>query len=72
MSIEKKLSALFDYQKFEGNKELEAIINSNRNAVKELSDDDLDMVSAAGVVDSSLKTEETDENEIEIYRKVRW
>ena len=72
MSIERKLAALFDYQKFEGNKELESVINSTKNAVAKLSDDDLDMVSAAGVADSSLKTEETDENEFEIYRKVRW
>ena len=49
MSIENKLARLFDYQKFEGNKELEALINSSRNSVRDLSDDELDMVSAAGV-----------------------
>lgn len=46
--MERKLQRLFDYQKFEGNKALEAVINSTTESMKALSDDDLMMVSAAG------------------------
>ena len=47
--MEKKLTGLFDYQKFQGNGRLTAIIDDvdNRYA-KALSDDDLEQVNAAG------------------------
>ena len=48
--MEGKLKALFDYQKFEGNPALQSVIDSvhSRYAVRELSLDDMEWVSAAG------------------------
>ncbi len=49
--MERTLKALFDYQKFEGNSDLQQVINSvhSRYAVRELSVDEMEWVSAAGV-----------------------
>lgn len=56
MSTTKKLTALFDYQRFERNKRLQALIEDTENrCMNALSDDDLEWVSAAG--------EETDPKE---------
>ena len=56
MSTTKKLTALFDYQRFERNKRLQALIDdTERRFLCSLSDDDLEWVSAAG--------EETDPKE---------
>ena len=56
MSTTKKLTALFDYQRFERNKRLQALIADTENrCMNALSDDDLEWVSAAG--------EETDPKE---------
>ena len=56
MSTTKKLTALFDYQRFERNKRLQALIDDTaRRCLCSLSDDDLEWVSAAG--------EETDPKE---------
>ena len=56
MSTTKKLTALFDYQRFERNKRLHALIEDTENrCMNALSDDDLEWVSAAG--------EETDLND---------
>lgn len=58
MSTTKKLTALFDYQRFERNERLQALIEDTENRCKNaLSDDDLEWVSAAG--------EETDPKEKE-------
>lgn len=48
--LEKKLSLLFDYQKFEQNPELQRVIDSvhSRFRKQKLSDDEADMVFAAG------------------------
>ena len=54
--MEKKLKALFDFQKFEGNNDLNQVINSvharygmqQNSSVRELSMDEMDWVSAAG------------------------
>ena len=48
--MEKKLKALFDYQRFEGNAALAALIRETeqREAVRELSEDELAFVNAAG------------------------
>ena len=45
------LKKLFDYQRFEGNRELQQVIDSvhARYAVQELNLDDMEMVSAAGI-----------------------
>ena len=49
MSTTKKLTALFDYQRFEGNKKLQALIEDTENrCMNALSDDNLEWVSAAG------------------------
>lgn len=47
--MENKLKSLFEYQKFEGNSRLAAIIADTESRLgSEISDDDLFMVSAAG------------------------
>lgn len=47
--MDKKLKALFDYQKFKGNKKLESlIVETESRYAKELSDDEMSIVSAAG------------------------
>ena len=49
MSMTKKLTALFDYQRFERNKRLQSLIEDTENrCMNALSDDDLEWVSAAG------------------------
>ena len=56
MSTTEKLTALFDYQRFERNNRLQALIEDTENrCMNALSDDDLEWVSAAG--------EETDPKE---------
>ena len=49
--MEKTLKALMDYQKFAGNSDLQAVIDAahSRYAVRELSPDEMEWVSAAGV-----------------------
>ncbi len=61
MIMEAALNRLFDYQSYETNPALEAIINAvhSRYAGRELSLDDLDMVSAAGVPETILQTKES-------------
>lgn len=47
--MEKKLKELFEYQRFEHNGKLDKMINETENRYgKELSDDDLSLVNAAG------------------------
>ena len=48
--MEKTLKSLFDFQKFEGNPALQQVIDSvhAKYAVRELSFDEMEMVSAAG------------------------
>lgn len=47
--MEKKLDQLFEYQRFEGNKTLEAMLFAVENRYPvQLSDEDLDFVNAAG------------------------
>ena len=49
MSMTKKLTALFDYQRFENNKRLQALSDETEaRCLHNLSDDDLEWVSAAG------------------------
>ena len=49
--MDKKLEALFDLQKFDGNRDLQQVIDSvhAKYAVRELSLDDMEYVAAAGV-----------------------
>ena len=59
----KKLRQLFDFQKFEGNQALKFAINSTRKIEKshgqELSNDQLEMLSAAGVIEGNLHKEKS-------------
>ena len=62
--MENKLKALFDYQKFEGNAALQSVIDSvhSRYAVRELSMDEMEFVSAAGTPDTPKKKEQEKKN----------
>ncbi len=47
--MENKIKALFEFQRFSGNKRLEAMINDTESRYQnELSDEDVEIVSAAG------------------------
>ena len=59
--MENKLKQLFDYQKFEKNAKLDALIAGAHSRYAEaLSDDDLEMVSAAGEISELNKAAEND------------
>ena len=61
--MERKLKAIFDYQKFEKNPRLEKLISETENRyARELSDDDLFFVNAAG--DFNMSGATISENEI--------
>ena len=54
MMMEKKLKALFDYQRFEHNEKLEKLIQETESRyAQELSDNDLMLVNAAGEISSN-------------------
>ena len=48
ITMEKKLKQMFEYQRFAQNPRLEAIIRAAEDGARELSDDDLSAVNAAG------------------------
>lgn len=51
--MEKKLKSLFEFQRFEKNSQLEALIaDTHARSAQALSDDALDFVNAAGDVDA--------------------
>ena len=58
--MERKLKELFDYQKFEGNTALQNVINSvhSRYQTRELSFEDMEQISAAGVTHWPWKANE--------------
>ena len=60
--MEKKLFRLFDYQKFEENKDLQQIIDTAhaRTRARELTLDDMEWVNAAGEPTPPVKNEEKD------------
>ena len=67
--MENKLKALFDFQKFEGNADLQQVIDSvhsrysasgNRSGRRELSLDDMEWVNAAGQPYQERKKNEHD------------
>lgn len=61
--MDKKLKALFDYQKFKGNKKLERlIVETESRYAKELSDDEMSIVSAAGEPLSRMAENEDDDD----------
>jgi len=58
--MENKLKALFDFQKFDGNAELQGVIHSvhSRYQKRELGLDEMEMVNAAGITDVYPRKEE--------------
>ena len=55
--MNKKLKMLFDYQRFEQNEKLEKLIQETESRyAKELSEEDLSLVSAAGEIKEERKT----------------
>ena len=57
--LEKKLSQLFDFQRFEKNADLQAVIDAvhARHSARKLSDDEVSFVAAAGMPGTSPKRE---------------
>ena len=55
--LEKKISMLFDFQKFEKNADLQAVIDAvhARYAARKLTDEEAEYVAAAGTPDAALK-----------------
>ena len=51
MTIEKKLTNLFDFQKYEKNEKLDKIISEDAEYMEALSDDDLEYLAAGTSVD---------------------
>lgn len=62
--MEKKLKALFDYQKFEKNSKLQNLISETHRRVRSsaLSDDLMSKVSAAGTWEASYETVKEEHN----------
>lgn len=57
--MDEKLKKLFDYQKFENNKRLGAIISKSQDRLSaSLEDDDLDIVYAAGDIYAQAENKE--------------
>ena len=62
--MEKKLKALFDFQKFEGNADLQQVIDSvharyaGRRSMRELNMEEMEWVSAAGQPHPEVKNDE--------------
>lgn len=64
--MEKKLKKLFDYQRFEQNEKLEKLIYETENRyAKELSEEDLSLVSAAG---DMIAPNESEKNHDHVYK----
>ena len=55
--MDKKLSLLFDFQRFEKNADVQAVIDAvhARYTARKLSDDEADCVAAAGMPETALK-----------------
>ena len=60
--MENKISRLFDYQKFEGNAELQQVIDGahERCRARALSLDEMEWVNAAGAPQPPIKPEDKD------------
>ena len=58
-ALEKKLRALFDFQKYEQNADLQSVIDRVHarysNNARMLSDDEADLVAAAGMPETAMK-----------------
>ena len=62
--MENLLKRLFDFQKFDGNEELQSVIDSvhARYATRELDLDEMEFVSAAGIPDADPKKKDQRED----------
>lgn len=61
MNMEEELIQLFDYQRFEQNERLAGIIDETEKRVAaEISDDDMEMLSAAGEIYKVGKADDSD------------
>ena len=54
-NFQQLLTALFDYQEIEENPQLKKLIDKSQIYSRELSDDELDFVNAAGEIDNGKK-----------------
>ena len=67
--MERKIRALFDFQKFEGNADLQSVIDSvhsrysGQNNVRELSLDEMSWVNAAGQADLDFARKDTEKKQ---------
>ena len=61
--LEKKISMLFDFQKFEKNADLQSVIDAvhARYTARKLSDDEAELVAAAGMPDTAFKRKQPKE-----------
>ena len=68
--MEKKLRSLFDYQDFAKNADLQAVIDAvhGRYAARMLSDDEADLVAAAGSPETAIKRKDPLEEENDFSR----
>ncbi len=62
--MEERLIRLFDFQGFEGNADLQAVIDAvhARYSARELSDDEADFVAAAGTPGTALRNKDPKED----------
>ena len=66
--MENRLKKLFDFQKFEGNSDLQSVIDSvhsrySGNSVRELSMDEMSWVNAAGQPEMNLVKKDTEKKQ---------
>lgn len=66
--MENRLTKLFDFQKFEGNSDLQSVIDSvhsrySGSSVRELSMDEMSWVNAAGQPDMNLVKKDTEKKQ---------
>lgn len=62
MKTEAKLLSIFDFQRFEGNKKMQALIDDTESRYAyALSDDDLEWVNAAGEIENKDKKNDDDD-----------
>lgn len=65
--MEKKVKSIFEFQRFEGNPRLQKLIEETENRfARELADEDLWLVNAAGVPDEAIPSFEKEQ------KKSKW
>ena len=71
--MERKLRQIFDYQRFEGNRALDQVIDGvhARYGVRELNLDELETVAAAGAPEAEIRPKGEEEKWPNLYPKKR-